>query len=119
VLVVMAGCSGGSSSAATHGKPDPYDVSAARACAALDRFVNDIRNDQPRQADSTAFETSLAALANGHPATARWGPLVADLQNFLDDGESQNMPNLVADGQAAGQLCQTIPQSAKAAGGFA
>jgi hypothetical protein len=115
-MTLTAACSG--SAHPPSGGPDAYDVAAARTCAAFDRYVNDIKSHQTNEADSTAFNAALAKLTSGHGKGSRWSVLVMDLNNFLIDGEYENLPALNTDGLASGQQCATIPAAAKTAGGF-
>jgi hypothetical protein len=112
LVVAGAGCHLGPASGSS------YDVDAARACRALDSFVNDVKRRERSMPDSQALAYAMDRLKAGHGSGSRWGPLSADLTAFVTDAAGGDFGGMAKQGRLAGQECDKVPPGARVAGGF-
>jgi len=103
----------------------PADVAAARACAAFTTYLADAGQGRIPQSVGkalTADADQLLAGASQDQAAGKPLPQWTTLGEYLiaaaDDVLNHNSSALSKDGTAAAQACQTIPEAARAAGGY-
>jgi hypothetical protein len=122
--MALAACSTGpktihlNAAGATHGRPDPYDVDAARLCKALLVYIKDAKASQASPNDSQRLEKAEANLKAGHDTLAKWAPLAANVDTLILYANQGNATRIPLVGLKIGQLCATIPSPAKKAGGY-
>jgi hypothetical protein len=123
--MVVAACSGGpktvhlNAGGTARGRPDPYDVQAARLCEALYVYVRDAKASHASATDSQNLENAEAKLKAGHNnATAKWAPLTADVDTLIVYAGQQDGADIPTVGLKIGQECATIPPQAKKVGGY-
>jgi hypothetical protein len=114
------------SSTASAGSSTASDIAAARACAAFNTYLADAGKGQiPRTAGEAVTNAAYQLLAGDSQDQAagkhlpQWAKLGEDLIAATDDVVNRNSSALSTDGTAAAEACQTIPEAARVAGGYA
>jgi hypothetical protein len=105
--------------------PAPADVDAARACAAFNSYLAQASQGRVPRATGEALTNDAYQLlagasqdqASGQPLP-KWTNLGEYLIAAADDVVNKDTSALSKDGTAAADACQTIPESARAAGGY-
>src|SRR5580704_1396275 len=118
VAACLAGCSSAKTVHLTAGV-DPYDLQAAKLCKAFEVFAQDAKANKTSVDDSNALDNAEKAIRTGHdPATAKWAPLVANIDSVLLDAGKLDATDIPAIGIKIGQQCDTIPPLARKAGKY-
>ncbi len=112
-------------STTTSPAPAPADVDAARACAAFNSYLSQAGQGRVPKATGEALTNDAYHLlagasqdqASGQPLP-KWTNLGEYLIAAADDVVHKDSSALSKDGTAAADACQTIPESARVAGGY-
>jgi hypothetical protein len=114
-----------SAASTTTAPPLAADVTAAKACEAFNVYLADAAKGGVSEADGQALINAAGTLLDGAQADQaagrplpKWAGLGEDLVNAAQDIVNSDTTAFKTDGPEAAEACQTIPVSARLAGGY-